>query len=176
MHILICEPGRTGGLMVAMLRRAGHSATAAECGADLIHLATTINHDVILFDPSLPDMSGVAAIRALRHRGVTSPICLLSSHSDAETRITALTLGADDFIRSPINGRELTARLTALARRAAGHATSVAAFGDLAVNLADHHLKIVAWRQETRRFRRPGGEFGRPPRFTGGQRGSADGD
>jgi two-component system, cell cycle response regulator CtrA len=102
----MCEPGARAGLIAAMLRRGGHSVTAAESAADLVHLAKVLDHDVVLFDPSLPDMTGVALIRALRHGGVMGPVCLLSADSDAEMRIRALEMGADDFIRSPINGKE----------------------------------------------------------------------
>ena len=49
----------------------------------------------------LPDMTGVELIEALRHRGVASPVILLSAESDVATAVSAMRAGALDFIEKP---------------------------------------------------------------------------
>ncbi len=79
--------------------------------------------DAILLDWQLPDGSGVQWLRELRsHRGAnrTRPVLMLTARDLLADRVQGLDAGADDYLVKPFELAELSARLRALARRAAG--------------------------------------------------------
>jgi len=55
----------------------------------------------VVTEMRLPDMTGVELISALRRRGVTAPVILLSAESDVATAVSAMRAGALDFIEKP---------------------------------------------------------------------------
>jgi len=55
----------------------------------------------VVAEMRLPDMTGVELIGALRRRGVTAPVILLSAESDVATAVSAMRAGALDFIEKP---------------------------------------------------------------------------
>jgi two-component system, OmpR family, alkaline phosphatase synthesis response regulator PhoP len=75
-------------------------------------------HDLILLDVMLPGGSGFDVCRALRQRGVRSPILMLTARGQVVDRVVGLKLGADDYLVKPFDMAELLARIEALLRRA----------------------------------------------------------
>lgn len=73
--------------------------------------------DVVLLDIMLPGMPGDAALVELRKLEIAAPIMMLTAKQDIETRVSALNLGADDYLAKPFNVQELVARVHALIRR-----------------------------------------------------------
>jgi two-component system KDP operon response regulator KdpE len=67
--------------------------------------------DVLLLDLGLPDRDGLDIIRTLRAAGTTTPIVVLSARDDERGKVTALDLGADDYVTKPFGMAELVARL-----------------------------------------------------------------
>jgi len=55
----------------------------------------------VVAEMRLPDMTGVELIGALRRRGVTAPVILLSAESDVATAVSTMRAGALDFIEKP---------------------------------------------------------------------------
>lgn len=115
-------------------------AETAERGLEL-----TAEHtpDIIVLDLSLPDMSGLEACRRLRewYRG---PILILSVRNADDDKITALDLGADDYLTKPFSTGELLARLRALLRRTQGVDSSMTEIhtGDLCVDFAKRLVTV----------------------------------
>jgi DNA-binding response OmpR family regulator len=60
---------------------------------------------------------GYELCRALRQRGSTLPILLLTAHGEVSQRVASLDAGADDFLSKPFAIAELRARVRALSRR-----------------------------------------------------------
>ncbi|HEX8728725.1 MAG TPA: response regulator transcription factor, partial [Ktedonobacterales bacterium] len=85
--------------------------------------------DIVLLDLSLPDMDGIEVTRALRSWSAV-PILILSVRSGDANKITALELGADDYLTKPFSIGELRARISVALRHAAHNATGGA--GDAA--------------------------------------------
>src|SRR5206468_1933041 len=92
-------------------------------------------HDAVVLDLGLPDMSGLDVIRAVREFAAT-PIIVLSARSGSSDKVAALDLGADDYVTKPFSVDELLARLRATARRAATlDEPVVATLGDVTIDL-----------------------------------------
>src|SRR5688572_21901593 len=74
--------------------------------------------DLVLLDPSAPDVPGLELIRQIRWAKHNCPIIVLSARSDERYRIEALDMGADDFMAKPLAIGELLARIRVALRRA----------------------------------------------------------
>jgi len=72
--------------------------------------------DAIIVDLNLPDEDGIVLIRMLRARS-SIPIVVVTGRSEAEDRLVALEIGADDFVPKPFEPRELVLRLNNILRR-----------------------------------------------------------
>jgi two-component system alkaline phosphatase synthesis response regulator PhoP len=93
-------------------------------------------HDLILLDVMLPGGNGFDVCRALRQRGVRSPILMLTARGQVVDRVVGLKLGADDYLVKPFDMAELLARIEALLRRApiASLTRDTFRFGDVTVD------------------------------------------
>ncbi|MGB8166656.1 MAG: response regulator [Chthoniobacteraceae bacterium] len=72
--------------------------------------------DVVLLDLGLPDLDGLETLRRLREWSEVPVVVLTVRDSDAD-KVTALDLGADDYVTKPFSTPELLARLRAAQRR-----------------------------------------------------------
>jgi two-component system, OmpR family, KDP operon response regulator KdpE len=81
----------------------------------IVHAATD-HPQLIILDLGLPDRDGVSVIKELRTWS-NIPIIILSVRNSEEDIVTALDLGADDYLTKPFNTSELLARIRANIRR-----------------------------------------------------------
>jgi two-component system, OmpR family, response regulator len=72
--------------------------------------------DLVILDLTLPGMDGLEVCEAIRERQ-DIPIIISSARSDVTDKVTALELGADDYLPKPYDPRELEARLHSVLRR-----------------------------------------------------------
>ena len=111
------------------------SATDGDSG---LALALSGRFDVVVLDGMLPGRDGLDVCRALRQRGVTTPILMLSARGQVMDRVVGLRFGADDYLVKPFDVVELLARIDALTRRARPIAPEKVddevRFGDVVVN------------------------------------------
>src|SRR3954452_18068053 len=80
-------------------------------------------------------MSGLEVLRQIRLQKVRTPVIVVTATVDVETKVKALSAGADDFITKPFHKAELVARINAVVRRSRGHSESIIRTGDISVNL-----------------------------------------
>jgi DNA-binding response OmpR family regulator len=92
-------------------------------------------YDVIVLDLGLPGRDGIEILRALRQRGVKTPVLVLTARDSLEDRVTGLDSGADDYLVKPFAFAELLARIRALARRGRVAEMPRLNVGDLAMDL-----------------------------------------
>jgi two-component system KDP operon response regulator KdpE len=64
----------------------------------------------------LPGISGLDVLRRIREHGSTVPVIVLSSRADETGKVTALDMGADDYVTKPFGMDELLARIRAAVR------------------------------------------------------------
>jgi len=95
----------------------GYAVDTASDGEAGLAQATRGAYDLIVLDVMLPRMNGFDVCRAVRQRGVTTPILMLTARGQVVDRVVGLKLGADDYLTKPFETIELTARLEALMRR-----------------------------------------------------------
>ncbi|MFZ0059904.1 MAG: response regulator transcription factor [Acidimicrobiales bacterium] len=99
------------------LGREGLAISGARDSTEALAAFETIRPDVILLDVMLHGMSGIDVCRALRDRGISTPIIMLSSHNEELDVVLGIEVGADDYVAKPYRMRELAARISAQLRR-----------------------------------------------------------
>ncbi len=121
--------------LIARLSAEGFEVVCASTGRAAVSMAAVGRHDVIVLDRMLPDIDGLAVLRALRAAQVACPVLLLSALGALDERITGLKAGADDYLPKPFSTDELIARIEALTRRtgAPGPSASLSC-GDLTLD------------------------------------------
>ncbi len=72
--------------------------------------------DLVILDLMLPGMDGLEVCRTVR-RGYSGPVLMLTAREDDTDQIIGLELGADDYVKKPVEPRVLLARIRALLRR-----------------------------------------------------------
>ncbi|HLY88373.1 MAG TPA: response regulator transcription factor [Acetobacteraceae bacterium] len=123
----------------------------AQTGQAAIDAARQHRADLIVLDLGLPDIDGLEVIRHLREAGVALPIIVLSSRENEAAKVTALDLGADDYITKPFGIDELLARIRAAQRHRLQQQGERPIFrtGDLTVDLV---RRIVTVRGQEVKF------------------------
>ena len=114
--ILVVEDDRKiSGLIQAVLETNGYQALLAErCEQGLLMLRSHVP-DLVILDLGLPDLDGEEFIRVARRDSVV-PIVVLSARTQERDKVSALDLGANDYITKPFGTAELLARLRAALR------------------------------------------------------------
>lgn len=110
------------------LTKAGYLTRQAEDGAAAMTAFEAQAPDLIILDINMPRLDGLEVCRRVRARGET-PILFLSSRDDEIDRVLGIELGADDYVVKPFSPREVTARISAILRRAGQGATAAPAEG-----------------------------------------------
>jgi two-component system KDP operon response regulator KdpE len=132
------EPQIRRALRVA-LGGHGYAVELAEDGESALIAIATHVPDLIVLDLMMPGMDGLEVVRQTRQWSDV-PIIVLSARGDERDKVTALDLGADDYLTKPFGVDELLARLRSLLRRATAPAEAVKAFGGVVL---DHTRRIV---------------------------------
>ncbi|NVK41146.1 MAG: response regulator transcription factor [Oceanospirillaceae bacterium] len=98
--------------------------------------------DLLILDINLPGRSGYQLLQSLRAAGKRIPVLVLTARAEIDDRVSALDLGADDYLVKPFDFRELAARCRALIRRERGDASNELQFGNLCFNLATQSASV----------------------------------
>ena len=143
MRILIVEDEASlGEQLRKQLTAAGYVVDVAPDGLEGQYLATEYAFDLAIIDLGLPKITGVDLIASLRQRQVSTPVLVLTARSHWRDKVEGLEAGADDYLTKPFHMEELLARVNALIRRSAGHATPIISLGPLSVNTANQQAYL----------------------------------
>jgi two-component system cell cycle response regulator CtrA len=136
MHILLVEDNPVAAKSIELkLVADGHNVFTTDMGEDAIELTGLYDYDLVLLDLDLSDMDGLDVLRAVRLKKIRTPVIILTATGDIETKVKALSAGADDFITKPFHKAELAARINAVVRRSRGHSESIIRTGNIALNI-----------------------------------------
>ncbi|MEG8047627.1 response regulator transcription factor [Sphingomonas aerolata] len=118
------------------LVRAGYTVVEAEDGRQALHQAATEHPSAVLLDLGLPDRDGLTLIPLLLVHG-DAVILVVSARDAVDEKVTALDLGAHDFVSKPFDTDELLARLrVALRHHGLSETTQkIVQRGDISIDL-----------------------------------------
>jgi two-component system OmpR family response regulator len=122
MRILVVEDDREAARFIERgLKEAGHAVDLATDGRDGLFLAMSEPYQAIVLDRMLPQVDGLAILRALRGSNIDTPVLILSALGDVDDRVAGLRAGSDDYLIKPFAVSELLARLEVLQRRSSAN-------------------------------------------------------
>lgn len=128
--------------LVGVLTDAGYAVDAAADGEEGHFLGETEPYDAILLDLGLPALDGVTVLERWRRAGIKTPVLILTARDRWSDKVAGFDAGADDYVAKPFYVEEVLARLRALVRRAAGHATSDLECGPLRLDTRAARVSI----------------------------------
>lgn len=118
-----------------VLELENYEVTAVNDGQAALEAISTKRFDLAVLDVMMPFADGLTVCREARHRGVTTPILLLTARVEVGDRVAGLDAGADDYLVKPFVVDELLARCRALLRRNAPPTSNTTLrVGDLVLN------------------------------------------
>jgi len=98
--------------------------------------------DAVILDLGLPDMQGVEVLKRWRKGGRQMPVLILTARGSWSEKVDGLNAGADDYIAKPSHVQEVTARLRALMRRAAGTSSPTLVHDDIELSPASGTVTV----------------------------------
>ncbi|HXK54881.1 MAG TPA: response regulator, partial [Hyphomicrobiales bacterium] len=132
MRILVVEDDEDLNRQIAAaLSDAGYVVDSARDGEEGYFLGDTEPYDAIVLDLGLPKLDGLSVLEKWRRAGRTAPVLILTARDRWSDKVAGIDAGADDYVAKPFHMEEVLARLRALLRRAAGHATNEIECGPL---------------------------------------------
>ncbi|MCP3427698.1 response regulator transcription factor [Opacimonas viscosa] len=136
MRILITEDNPKLLIQLdAFFQEQGFSVDLADDGERAQFLLTEYSYDAVIMDLGLPKIEGIDVIKYARKKQITVPILILTARDNWEQKVLGLDAGADDYLTKPFHLEELLARIKALIRRSAGHASSLISAGPIQLDL-----------------------------------------
>lgn len=125
-----------------VLELENYDVTAVNDGQAALESLTKSRFDLAVLDVMMPFADGLTVCREARHRGVLTPILLLTARVEVGDRVAGLDAGADDYLVKPFVIDELLARCRALLRRSSpASSTSVLKVGNLTLNSLSREVK-----------------------------------
>jgi two-component system OmpR family response regulator/two-component system response regulator QseB len=135
MRILLAEDDELlGGGLRAGLDQRGFQVDWVRDGVAAERELLSAQHQAAVLDIGLPRQDGLAVLKAVRARGIDTPVLVLTARDAVVQRIEGLNLGADDYVVKPVDLDELAARLHALVRRAYGKTQTMLQVRDVVID------------------------------------------
>ena len=128
------------------LRARGFEVLEASNGLEAVALWERENPHLLILDVMMPRMDGLEVCRRVREHSAL-PIIVLTALDSESDKVSALDLGADDYLTKPFGVEELLARVRAVLRRTQWEAmpptvSGIKQFGDLEVDLTGHIVRL----------------------------------
>jgi two-component system KDP operon response regulator KdpE len=122
----------------------GFDTVVCNDGLRTLRLLETEEPDIVLLDLMLPGIDGFDLCRQIRERSAVAVI-VVSARGGERDKVTALNMGADDYMTKPFSVEELLARITATLRRTRSAGATepgppVVTVGDVVIDLARQHV------------------------------------
>ncbi len=138
---------------------AGYAVDTCFDGEEAEFLGESEPYDAIVLDIGLPKMDGLTVLENWRRNQISTPVLILTARDRWSDKVAGIDAGADDYVAKPFHVEEVLARLRALIRRTAGHATSLLECGKITldtktakvtsagrtVKLTSHELRLLSY-------------------------------
>ncbi len=160
MRLLVVEDDKDLNRQIAQaLEQSGYAVDRAFDGEEGCYLGETEPYDAVVLDIGLPKKDGVTILEEWRAAGRDMPVLILTARDRWSDKVQGFDAGADDYVSKPFHMEEVLARIRALLRRAAGHATNEIICGGVrldtkagrvvvdgaAVKLTSHEYRLLAY-------------------------------
>ncbi len=116
--LVIEDDSGIGSYIQTILPSNGYGVVRAKDGAQAMMLVTSHCPDIVILDLGLPDMDGLEILKSVRAWS-RMPIIVVSARTHERDKVTALDLGADDYVVKPFGSAELLARVRTALRHSA---------------------------------------------------------
>lgn len=145
--------------LVDALSDAGYAVDTALDGEEGHFLGDTEPYDTVVLDLGLPLMDGISVLEQWRRNQRNMPVLILTARDRWSDKVAGMDAGADDYVAKPFHMEEILARVRALLRRGAGHASSEIEIGSLrldtrasrvtldgaAIKLTSHEFRLLSY-------------------------------
>ncbi len=160
MRVLLVEDSTVlGQTLHDHLERTGHACDLACDGQQALAHLHAHAYDAVVLDIGLPQMDGISVLERWRRDGRKMPVLILTARDRWSDKVSGIDAGADDYVTKPFHIEEVLARVRALIRRAAGHASSELTCGPLRLDtsaskadidgtplkLTSHEFRLLAY-------------------------------
>jgi len=143
MRLLIVEDDPDLNRQIASaLTDAGYVVDKAMDGEEGHYLGETEPYDAVILDLGLPVIDGVSVLEKWRRAGRKMPVLILTARDRWSDKVAGFDAGADDYVAKPFHMEEVLARIRALLRRSAGHATSELTCGPLMLDTKSARVTV----------------------------------
>ncbi|MCX7344440.1 MAG: response regulator transcription factor [Alphaproteobacteria bacterium] len=128
--------------LVQALQDAGYVVDTAADGEEGHYLGDTEPYDGVILDLGLPVLDGVSVLEKWRRAGKKMPVLILTARDRWSDKVAGFDAGADDYVAKPFHMEEVLARVRALLRRSAGHATSELSCGPVQLDTKSARVTV----------------------------------
>ena len=128
--------------LVSALTDAGYVVDSAKDGEEGHYLGETEPYDAVILDLGLPVLDGVSVLEKWRRSEKKMPVLILTARDRWSDKVQGFDAGADDYVAKPFHMEEVLARVRALLRRSAGHATSEISCGPLLLDTKSARVTV----------------------------------
>ncbi|MGL3604960.1 response regulator transcription factor [Rhizobium sp. G187] len=133
--LLIEDDARIARDVTTQLERAGYTVLRESDGEAGLFAGMEEDFTTVILDLGLPGLDGLSILRRWRSEGRTMPVLILTARGTWQEKVEGIDAGADDYLPKPFQIPELLARLRAIIRRSAGHASPILSFGDITLDI-----------------------------------------
>lgn len=141
MRLLLAEDERSlSRALAAILEKNHYSVDAVFDGEEALAYLDAGHYDGVILDIMMPKLDGISVLRALRAKGNSIPVLLLTARSEVDDKVLGLDTGANDYLTKPFEIKELLARIRAMTRRWETQAGSILRVGNVTLDVATFTL------------------------------------
>lgn len=147
MRILVAEDDiDLNKIIVKKLTAEGNAVDGCFNGRDALEFIDGAKYDVAILDIMMPELDGLAVVRALRETGNLTPVIFLTAKDTVADKVNGLDTGANDYLVKPFSFDELSARIRAVTRAATSVPTNLYTLADLSLDTQTHIVMRAARR------------------------------
>ncbi len=140
-RILLVEDESTiADFIIRGLQEEGFTVKHASTGTEAWEAMMTSEWDLILLDWSLPGEEGLSLLERFRNFKPNTPVMFLTARDAVSDKVIGLNAGADDYLCKPFAFEELLARVRSLTRRHDVQPSTILAFDDLQIDMANQRV------------------------------------